>query len=152
MRMIRGIGEILSEPVAIAPLPAILANPGVELATKDVFAALDRSSARRNQGEAMPPRRQVPHEEAALSAFLAGEPNELEPMAIRLRPVISEVLAVLNALRGCRLARMSGSGPTCFALFEDAAAASAAARDLRMRHPTWWTAATLLGSARALST
>jgi len=53
-------------------------------------------------------------------------------------PVVGHVLAVLSAARGCRLARMSGSGATCFALFEDCKAAGKAARTLRRDHPEWW--------------
>src|SRR5215510_3779007 len=71
--------------------------------------------------------------------------NDLEGPAIELEPAIAEVLAVLRKLLGCRLARMSGSGATCFGLFDSTRAASAAARTLRVGYPAWWTRATVLG-------
>ena len=61
-----------------------------------------------------------------------------------LQPVIAEVLSSLRALAGCGLARMSGSGATCFGLFDTGRAAAAGARTLRARHPTWWIRATTL--------
>jgi 4-diphosphocytidyl-2-C-methyl-D-erythritol kinase len=76
---------------------------------------------------------------------LAGERNDLEPPAITLQPVIATVLASLRKQPGCGLARMSGSGATCFGLFASARAAAAAARDLSERRPRWWVKATLLG-------
>ena len=69
--------------------------------------------------------------------------NELP--AIELEPASADVLAVLRKLSGCRLARMSGSGPTCFGLFDSSRAASAAARTLRIGYPAWWVRATVLG-------
>jgi 4-diphosphocytidyl-2-C-methyl-D-erythritol kinase len=76
---------------------------------------------------------------------LASDRNDLEAPAITLQPVIAQVLAGLRHLPACRLARMSGSGATCFGLFDSAAAAAAAARALRDRHPDWWVRATVLG-------
>jgi 4-diphosphocytidyl-2-C-methyl-D-erythritol kinase len=70
--------------------------------------------------------------------------NDLEQPAIALEPVIADVLAMLRKSEGCLLARMSGSGATCFGLFETARSATAAARRLRSRHPTWWIRATAL--------
>jgi len=63
--------------------------------------------------------------------------------------VIADVLCVLNKLPGCRLARMSGSGATCFGLFETNAAATAAARTVRVGYPQWWVRATVLGAAQS---
>jgi 4-diphosphocytidyl-2-C-methyl-D-erythritol kinase len=71
--------------------------------------------------------------------------NDLEAPAIATAPVIAQVLADLRSLKGCRVARMSGSGATCFGLFATAAAAAAAARALRSRHRDWWIRATKLG-------
>lgn len=141
-RLMRGIGDILSAPLAVPPLPAVLVNPGVAVATKSVFirwtpaaepAALDLSKfgVALSRGECL--------------RLLALHGNDLESPAIALEPTIAEVLAALRALPGCRLARMSGSGATCFALFTAAAAAIEGAQTLADQHPQWWVRATALG-------
>ena len=133
----RGIGEIL-EPLA-APLPeagVLLVNPGVAVATPDVFRAL--------QSRDNPPLPDVPARFARLSdlvGWMATTRNDLETPARLVAPVIGEVLARLAALPGARIARLSGSGATCFALFDTVAAASAGARALHGTEPGWWTAA-----------
>jgi 4-diphosphocytidyl-2-C-methyl-D-erythritol kinase len=81
---------------------------------------------------------------AELAAALAPAGNDLTAPALLLLPVIAEVLAALEAAPGCLLARMSGSGATCFALFAEAATAEAAAAAIRLDHPGWWVAATRL--------
>lgn len=135
-RIMRGRGDILSDPIELPPLPAILVNPGVHLPTGAVFAALDLAARAPHEPgpEAMPPSRG----REALLAFLRAGANDLEPAAIKLEPVIAEVLAALRGLEGARLARMSGSGATCFALFDSARAAERAARALRADRPGWW--------------
>jgi 4-diphosphocytidyl-2-C-methyl-D-erythritol kinase len=69
---------------------------------------------------------------------LAAGTNDLEAPAMRIQPVIGEVIAALNATNGAWLARMSGSGATCFALYENTAEAGRAAEKLRLDHPGWW--------------
>jgi 4-diphosphocytidyl-2-C-methyl-D-erythritol kinase len=146
-RVMRGIGEVLSEPLALPKLPAVLVNPRVSVPTKDVFAAL-RARLEGCQGKGpgavfdSRPRWKV----TELVEALAEDRNDLEAPAVEIAPVIAEVLADLRALKGCRLARMSGSGATCFGLFATAPAAAAAARALRRKHPGWWVRATILGS------
>src|SRR5207244_10764297 len=71
--------------------------------------------------------------------------NDLEGVAIELAPAIVDVLDALQALPGCRLSRMSGSGATCFGIFDSTAMASAGARRLRVGYPAWWVRATALG-------
>jgi 4-diphosphocytidyl-2-C-methyl-D-erythritol kinase len=141
-RIMRGIGDILSEPLTLPTLPAVLVNPGVALATKEVFAGwATASSPSPKAGFAAlgaPPTR------AALSEFLLAQANDLERPAIALAPVIADVLAVLRNSVGCKVARMSGSGATCFALFASAAAAHRAARALRSKFPNWWIRPTTL--------
>jgi len=144
-RLMRGIGELLSRPLALPPLPAVLVNPGIALATKAVFAkwtpaatqslALDVTalSKLRDSGD--------------LLQLLAAQANDLEAAAVALAPMISGVLAGLRTVSGARLARMSGSGATCFALFSSAADAAAAAKTLATRYPHWWVRATTLGGA-----
>jgi 4-diphosphocytidyl-2-C-methyl-D-erythritol kinase len=138
-RLMRGIGDILSDPLDLPRLFALLVNPGVAVATKDVFAALNVPSA-----EPLAQAR-TPAGSAALLAEITNGRNDLEGPAIELEPAIADVLAVLRKLPGCRLARMSGSGATCFGLFDSTRAASAAARTLRVGYPAWWTRATVLG-------
>lgn len=134
-----GIGGDLATVPALPPLPAVLVNPGVALSTPEVFRGLER--------RANPPMDVVPEgldDAAALTRWLATQRNDLEPPACRLAPVISEVLERLAADAGCLLARMSGSGATCFGLYADDAGALAAAQALRAEHPNWWIAPTRL--------
>jgi len=138
-RLMRGIGDILSDPLDLPRLFALLVNPGVAVATADVFAALAAPPAGQNGPAALP------EGGAALLAEIAGGRNDLEAPAIELEPAIADALAVLRKLPGCRLARMSGSGATCFGLFYSSRAASAAARTLRVAYPAWWVRATVLG-------
>ena len=77
---------------------------------------------------------------ADLAGFLSLQRNDLEPAARSLAPVIGTVLTALAAQEGCLLARMSGSGATCFGLFASATAADAAASGLGQAHPRWWVA------------
>ena len=140
-RVMRGIGEVLSAPVALTPLPAVLVNPGVSVPTRDVFVRLAAPPA---PFSPPPPRAGEGREGASLDDIAAAR-NDLEPPAMAIQPIIAEVLAAVRASAQCRLARMSGSGATCFALFASASAAEAAARALRETHPGWWVRATTLG-------
>jgi 4-diphosphocytidyl-2-C-methyl-D-erythritol kinase len=142
-RIMRGIGERLSAPLALPALPAVLVNPGVALPTKAVFAGWKASPA------AAPPL-----DDAALAKLtsapelmrlVAGQSNDLEPPAIALQPSVADVLAALRERRGCALARMSGSGATCFGLFGTADEAAAAEKALSVKQPTWWVKPTTFG-------
>ena len=141
-RIMRGVGEQLSAPFQLPALPAVLVNPGVALPTKDVFAAFDPEQAAYRPSSG-PPSLNARDE---LFAFLQAQPNDLEPAAISLRPVIGDVLAAMRDIPSCKLSRMSGSGATCFGLFEDREAAAAAAHNLRAAHPGWWVEETSLGA------
>ena len=139
-RRMRGIGEKLSAPLAIPKLAAVLVNPGVAVPTKDVFALLGfEPGAAKRAARA----RALPRDRGSLIAFLAGERNDLEPAAVKLQPVIARVLMALRQEHGCDLARMSGSGATCFGLFTSSRAAAAAARHLAAAQPRWWVKATV---------
>jgi len=132
-----GVGEKLAR----LPLPAfwmVLANPGIALSTPAVFREL-----------AAPPLDALPSD-PALQAFAtldllvrwaAEEGNGLEAPAIALAPAVGEVRDAIAATADCLLARMSGSGATCFGLYPSEAAASEAARALATAHPGWWIAA-----------
>jgi 4-diphosphocytidyl-2-C-methyl-D-erythritol kinase len=141
-RRMRGIGEVLSAPLAIPPLAAVLINPGVAVPTKDVFAILGLKPGAGIRRAGRP--RSLPRDRDGLIETLAREHNDLEPAAIELQPVIGVVLAALHKERGCDFARMSGSGATCFGLFPSSRAAAAAARNLAAKHPRWWVKATTL--------
>jgi 4-diphosphocytidyl-2-C-methyl-D-erythritol kinase len=134
-RLMRGIGDILSDPLDLPKLPAVLVNPGVAVPTRDVFAALNLPA-----GQVAPASERT----TSFADEIANGRNDLEGPAIELQPVIADMLSVLRTLPGCRLARMSGSGATCFGLFDSTRAASAAARTLRVGYPAWWVRATVL--------
>ncbi len=131
----RGRGERLS-PGPVAPqLNAVLVNPGVETATGAVFARFDRLPAS-GAIEATPPPRMAGVQ--AVAGFLAATRNDLEAAARDLHPQIGTVLAALSGAPETLLARMSGSGATCFALCRDAVDAQALAARIAAGHPDWW--------------
>ncbi len=125
-----GVGEALAAAPGLPRFGIVLVNPGVPVATAAVFRA-------RKAGFSAPA--SLPAgwaDAAAMARDLAGLRNDLEAPALVLAPAIGDVLAALRALPGVLLARMSGSGATCFALFPEPAAAAAAADALRQ--PSWW--------------
>ncbi|MGC6330764.1 4-(cytidine 5'-diphospho)-2-C-methyl-D-erythritol kinase [Rhizorhabdus sp. FW153] len=120
-------GDVLA-PVdgsGLCDMPLLLVNPGVPLSTGPVFKAWDG----------------VDHGPLAsgdpLEAALAGR-NDLEPPALRLCPVIGDVIERLAAQPGCTLARMSGSGATCFALFENSEQRDTASEVIGVKQSGWW--------------
>ncbi|HUI97141.1 MAG TPA: 4-(cytidine 5'-diphospho)-2-C-methyl-D-erythritol kinase [Xanthobacteraceae bacterium] len=142
-RVMRGIGDVLSPPLALPALPAVMVNPGVPVPTKDVFARLGlQPGERRDDPSAIDPVKLKARD--ALIAYLRSQPNDLEAPAVALQPVVADVLAALARQGGCLLARMSGSGATCFGLFETDAAARSAAHALHSAHAAWWVAPTSL--------
>lgn len=142
-RLMRGIGEILSAPLKLPALPVVLANPGVALPTKSVFAGWSRGGAQALTLDVASLAKITSREEYL--QLLATQANDLESAGIAVEPVIAEVLVALRALIGCRVARMSGSGATCFALFSSAAVAIEAAKALSGKYPQWWVRPSALG-------
>jgi 4-diphosphocytidyl-2-C-methyl-D-erythritol kinase len=141
--LIFGRGEIV-EPVAGFPSCAVLlANPGLPLATEAVYAALS-ARALAAPGRAHAKTLDFNGDFEALLAYIVPRGNDLEAPAVRLVPEIREVLAALSALDGVRLARLSGSGPTCFALFADKDDAAREGARLAAQFPDWWIAAATL--------
>jgi 4-diphosphocytidyl-2-C-methyl-D-erythritol kinase len=126
----------------LAALHAVLVNPAVPLETARVFAALALPPGRIRAAASLPP--VAARSAGELLAVLSDIGNDLEAPARTLAPVIDEALATLREAPGCRLARMSGSGPTVFALFDDAAASTAAAARIRGARPAWWIEAAAL--------
>ncbi len=152
-RIMRGIGEILSAPLSMPALPAVLVNARVPVPTGQVFSAL----AKMRTDAAAPPIDDDPASRLvesggavsldALIEALASSSNDLEAPAIALFPAVVETLAAISATRRCRLTRMSGSGGTCFGLFATPGDASEAAARIAREHPGWWVCATTLGAA-----
>jgi 4-diphosphocytidyl-2-C-methyl-D-erythritol kinase len=146
-RVMRGIGEILSAPLPLPCLHALLVNPGFAVPTKLVFSGW-RPSANPNRaldpGSAFAGLAKIESAEQLLN-WLGSQPNDLEAPAIALAAAIAEVLASLRSAAGCRLARMSGSGATCFALFSSLKETASAGKNLRAKFPDWWISETVLG-------
>jgi 4-diphosphocytidyl-2-C-methyl-D-erythritol kinase len=138
-RIMRGLGELLSESIDIPPLAALLVNPRLPLATREVFAALEIPQT--GSGDLAG----VPRDFEALVAFLKQKGNDLTQAAIACAPVVGDILNALRAQAGARLIRMSGSGPTCFALFSSAGEAAVAERQLSTSHQAWWVQKATIG-------
>ncbi|MFB9148502.1 4-(cytidine 5'-diphospho)-2-C-methyl-D-erythritol kinase [Roseovarius ramblicola] len=134
-----GIGEDVARVEGLPALDAVLVNPGVPVATPEVFARLEcRGNA------AMPEVLPRWRDGADCARWLAAQRNDLEAPAQALCPAIGAVLERLRAGAGCTLARMSGSGATCFGLCPDAATARAEAARIAVERPDWWVVATRL--------
>ena len=132
----QGIGDWL-EPLS-APLPKarlVLVNPGIALSTPLVFKALEK-----RDNAPMPADIPLFSTIEALVDFLKAGRNDLEAAAISVAPRIGQVLDSLASEPGCLLARMSGSGATCFGLFAEADHSGRAAAKLQAAHPDWWVA------------
>lgn len=131
----RGIGDEISTVANVPAHGLVLVNPGRAVATAQVFAALVR-----RDNESLPALPKV-LDFHGLRNWLETTRNDLEPAARAVEPAIGHVLAALNRT-GAGFARMSGSGATCFGLFETGNVAKRAAVELRSRHPDWFVAAT----------
>ncbi|WP_071797634.1 4-(cytidine 5'-diphospho)-2-C-methyl-D-erythritol kinase [Natronohydrobacter thiooxidans] len=129
----RGIGEAITCLPPLPPLWLVLVNPRVEVPTPQVFRALAR-----RDNPPLPDELPIWPDAEAFCDWLAGQRNDLEAPAISLAPVIGQVLDVLGAAEGCALARMSGSGATCFGIFTRRDAAERAAATISAARPNWW--------------
>jgi 4-diphosphocytidyl-2-C-methyl-D-erythritol kinase len=136
-----GVGESLL-PLSLPIIPCVMVNPRIPVATKDVFAALGLRN-----GELLVGASDVfsgtawPEQGSSVEDWveaLAASSNDLEEPATRIQPVIGEVITALNATNGAWLARMSGSGATCFAIYENTADAHRAAEQIQRDQPGWW--------------
>ena len=136
-----GVGDTLT-PLSLPIIPCVMINPCVPVPTKDVFTALGLRN-----GELLVSATDVfrgtdwPEAGASVEDWvevLAASANDLEAPAMRIQPVIGEVISALNATNGAWLARMSGSGATCFAIYENTVEAGRAAEKIRRDHPGWW--------------
>ena len=131
----RGIGDELSMVPDFSALGLVLVNPGTPVSTADVFAALSR-----RDNEPLPP---LPRsiDFHSLRNWLEVTRNDLEPAALAMQPAIGRALSWLDKA-GSGFSRMSGSGATCFGLFETGNVAKRAAAEIRNRQPDWFVAAT----------
>jgi 4-diphosphocytidyl-2-C-methyl-D-erythritol kinase len=137
--LMRGIGEDLTPVVPLPRTAIVLVNPMVPISTPDVFRALGV------QGESVRPIEPYPDapfaDAASLAGFLSDRDNDLFLPALNLLPELDRVLTALGATPGCLLARMSGSGATCFGLFDRLDDAATAATTIGNENPNWWVAA-----------
>ncbi|KAA3450686.1 4-(cytidine 5'-diphospho)-2-C-methyl-D-erythritol kinase [Mesorhizobium sp. SARCC-RB16n] len=131
----RGIGEELSMVPDFSALGLVLVNPGTPVLSAEIFASLSR-----RDNEPLPP---LPRsiEFHSLRNWLEVTRNDLEPAALAMRPAIGRALSWLDKA-GSGFSRMSGSGATCFGLFETGNVAKRAAAEIRSRQPDWFVAAT----------
>jgi len=139
-----GRGDRLSPAPAMPPLPAVLVNPRRACSTGQVYRAFDALAASES-GADLPRLAERYESVAAVVAMLSQCRNDLEPPALGVCPEIAEVLAALRAAPQTRLARLSGSGATCFALCETSGEAEALAAALSDQRPDWWIRACGLG-------
>lgn len=139
-----GIGDDL-QPVPVPQVPAVLVNPRVGVATPDVFKALKE----KNNPE-MP---DVPRFRGLFHfvEWLQEQRNDLQPPAQSICPAIDVVLGALAKNDDCLIARMSGSGATCFGLYESPALAANAAAQIRSQYSDWWVFDTVLGDQTKLA-
>ena len=136
--LMSGIGETVVPLSALPPCGILLVNPRVALSTAAVFRTrMDRFSVPRLPGGNLIGEIASA---AELARFLSLYDNDLAEAAIRLAPDIAPTLDAIAATPGCLLARLSGSGATCFGLYESAGLAEAAATRVAAEHPAWWIA------------
>ncbi len=136
-----GVGDSLM-PLSLPRLPCVMVNPRVPVATKDVFKELGLKAGQLRVGISdVLKAPKWPSEGAAVDAWikaLTAGTNDLEAPALKVEPVIGTVLSALRSAEGVQLARMSGSGATCFAIFANDAEAQRAAATIHQAHPGWW--------------
>lgn len=142
-----GRGEIVAPVAGFPQCGVVLVNPGVELATAAVYAALRAAPLQAPPETAPPPDFGGSFE--ALIAYASARANDLEPAALKLAPEIGGVLSKLRDLPGVRLVRLSGSGATCFAVFASPREALRAAILIAEQEPEWWVTAGVLGEPQA---
>jgi len=135
-----GRGDRLTFEPALAPLPCLLVNPGAPSLTGAVYRACDSGPP----GTADMPPPPLDWSPRSVAAWLGRQRNDLEAPAVTLQPAIGKALTAVAGVPGVRLARMSGSGATVFALFDTPGAAAEAEQLLRSEHSGWWIRKTLL--------
>lgn len=133
--LMSGIGEVLSPKIDLPPMPCVLINPRVSVPTGKVFARL-KAPLLGDEEAIICPQEFLTLE--ALCRWLECHPNDLEAPAREIEPIISDVLSLLSHTGAPRLTRMSGSGATCFGLYETQEDADQAAAEMKVQQPNWW--------------
>ena len=126
-----GIGESISQVENFPSLGVLLINPGIPISTFKVFQMHRGNFSQRVELQPI-------EDTEVLYEFLAHQRNDLQDLAIQIVPEIKEVLDILSAETGCRLVRLSGSGATCFGLFDNETLAKDAGRSISGNYPNWW--------------
>ena len=142
--LMKGIGHVVEPEPALPLVPAVLVNPGVSVATSAVFSALGLAPDQAFAVETPPPPRARFKSVGDLVNYLLGTRNDLEAPASAMVHQIGDVQNVLFACDGCMLSRMTGSGATCFGIFETQEEAKDAAYRIQTEFPDWWVVATTL--------
>ena len=142
-QLIAGRGEVLWPLRDFPALPAVLVNPRVPVSTKTVFETLSAPQLV-DHFKPKQPALPKPRTPSAMISYLHEQRNDLQAPALKAAPVISKILKILANDKNCDLARMSGSGATCFGLYESEEIAGKAASSIADEHREWWVAATVL--------
>jgi 4-diphosphocytidyl-2-C-methyl-D-erythritol kinase len=140
-----GRGEQVAEIRGMPACGVVLVNPGLPLATESVYGALNAAPLSAREAPIDVPDFGGSFER--LIDYAAPRGNDLGGAALRLAPVIGEVLTALRHLHGARLVQLAGSGPTCFALLATEYEANRGVTSLQAAHPSWWVASTSLDAS-----
>jgi 4-diphosphocytidyl-2-C-methyl-D-erythritol kinase len=141
--LIMGRGEVVTPVRGFPSCGVLLANPGVPLATRDVYGTLNAAPI--DTACKTPEVLDFSGDFAKLIDYAKARANDLEPVAIPIVPAVEGMLAALRALPEARLVRLSGSGPTCFAVFDTPQEAHGAAALLARHEPDWWIVSGMFG-------
>ncbi len=139
---IAGRGEIVRSVGPIPPFELVLVNPNIRVSTASVFAGLN---VRTGIGAMHPPGNEITSVWDLVS-YLGGSGNDLEAPACAIAPSIDDVLVAIAHEPGCVLAQMSGSGATCFGIFQEGPWARGAAERVAQDHPEWWVCGTRIAT------
>lgn len=142
-RLVSGTGEVLSDPIGIPNLPAVLVWPASSASTPSVFRAFDEAEMKRSTAFGVSIEN-IPLEHDSFLRFLARQNNDLTRAAWHVTPRVAEADAALRAIDRAIIVRMSGSGSTVFAIYETMAIAEEEAAAIRAKYPDWWVKAVTL--------
>lgn len=141
-----GIGEQIEPVYALPEAPMVLVNPGVGVSTATIFKTRKAGFSLAHRFDNTPS-----SFDELIELLTDNRGNDLMEPAIQTEPIIGDVLKQIELTRGCQLARMSGSGATCFGFYNTQVEADMAASDIKSTHPEWWVVATrLVSDARTL--
>lgn len=142
--VMRGRGERVNIVPEFPALPAVLVNPGITLDTAGVYEALGAAPLKTDENDDAVSALPVFATAQDVIDYMEGVGNDLQNPATKIAPVIDDVLSSINSMPGCLIARMSGSGATCFGIFQSGTSADAAALTLAGHYPEWWVRKSIL--------